>query len=138
MGGEFVDTNILVYAHDLSAEKKRRIAKDVLLRLVNENRGLTSVQVQMEFFVAVPRKIPKRLPADQAAKIIGDLATWKTFSPESRDVLAGIGRSEKYKIGFWDAMIVQAAAALDASVIWSEDLNHGQVYKGVMVKNPFK
>jgi len=138
MGGEFVDTNILVYAHDLSAEKKRRIAKDVLLRLVNENRGLTSVQVQMEFFVAVTRKIPKRLPADQAAKIIGDLATWKTFSPESRDVLAGIGISEKYNIGFWDAMIVQAAAALDASVIWSEDLNHGQVYKGVMVKNPFK
>ena len=138
MRDEFVDTNVLVYAHDAGAGEKRRTASDLVLRLVDEKRGLISVQVLMEFFVAVTRKIPKRLAPDRAAEIIKDLAAWEVFSPDSRDVPAGIAISERYKIGFWDAMIVRAASALDASVIWSEDLNHGQIYEGVVVKNPFR
>jgi len=138
MSGEFVDTNILVYAHDKSAGGKREAAADLLLRLLDDSKGLLSVQVLMEFFVAVTRKIPKPLSPKTASQVIRDLSFWTVFSPAAEDVLAGIGIADKYRISFWDAMIVRAAQATGASVLWSEDLNHGQIYEGVEVKNPFR
>ena len=61
MSGEFVDTNILVYAHDSSAARKRDIAAGLLVQLADSDSGLLSTQVMMEFFVSVTRKIPKPL-----------------------------------------------------------------------------
>jgi predicted nucleic acid-binding protein len=138
MSGEFLDSNILVYAQDKSAGKKREIAVNLVLRLLEEGNGLLSVQVLMEFFVNVTRKIPKPIPTDEAAEIIHDFATWKTFSPGPHDVLEAIRIAKENRINFWDAAIVRASAAQEAKVIWSEDLNHGQVYEGVTVKNPFR
>ena len=138
MSGEFLDSNILVYAQDKSAGEKRDIAVNLVLRLLEEGRGLLSVQVLMEFFVNVTRKIPKPIPADEAAEIIRDFATWKTYSPGTQDVLEAIRIAKENQINFWDASIVRAAAAQAAKVIWSEDLNHRQVYEGVTVKNPFR
>ncbi len=137
-GGEFVDTNVLVYAHDSSAGEKRDVAVDLVLRLARDGTGLLSLQVLMEFFVAVTRKIPRPLSTSLGAEITGDFGHWRTFLPGVPDVLEGIRIAAKHKISFWDAMIVRAAAAMEASVIWSEDLNHGQRYEGVMMRNPFR
>lgn len=137
MNGEFIDTNILVYAHDSSAGRKREVASELILRLAGKMTGRLSVQVLMEFFVTVTRKIPKPLTVDEAEEIIEDFGSWKIFTPETADILRAIQIVKIYPVSFWDALIIQAATAMSASVIWSEDLKDGETYEGVVVRNPF-
>jgi predicted nucleic acid-binding protein len=136
MSGEFVDTNVLVYAHDLSAGAKRTAARELIGRLIDERTGLLSMQVLMEFYVTVTSKLAKRLSVGAATAIVEDFGTWRVFTPVVEDIGAVAALAERYRIGFWDAMIIRAAAALDASVIWSEDLNT-QAYAGIPLRNPF-
>ena len=136
-GGEFVDTSILLYAHDATAGRKRTLAVALLERLFDERRGLLSSQVLMEFYVAATRKLSPRLDPQTAASIVDDFGTWPVFTPSVADILAGARLAERHGIHFWDGMIVRAAVTLDAGVIWSEDLNPGQRYGGVAVRNPF-
>jgi predicted nucleic acid-binding protein len=138
MSGEFVDTNVLIYAHDREAGAKRTSAAALLERLGSERRGLLSTQVLMEFYVAVTRKLPRRLDPASAASIVEDFGTWPHFSPRVADIVEAGRLAQRYKIHFWDGMIVRGAVALGASLIWSEDLGHGQRYEGVMVKDPFR
>jgi predicted nucleic acid-binding protein len=137
MSGEFVDTNVLLYAHDQTAGAKREAAVALLTRLIDEDAGLLSSQVLMEFFVSATRKLPRRLDVDTAVEIVEDFGTWPVFTPGVADILAGANLTRRYGIHFWDAMIVQGAVSLGADVIWSEDLNAGQRYEGVPVRNPF-
>lgn len=137
MSGEFVDSNILIYAHDTSAGRKRRIAMALIERLMDHQVGLLSMQVLMEFHVNVTSKIAQPLSSQTSFEIIEDFSRWRPYSPNVEDALRAIRTAEEYRIHFWDAMIVQAAVRLDASIIWSEDLNHGQSYRGINLKNPF-
>ncbi|HEY3356807.1 MAG TPA: PIN domain-containing protein [Polyangia bacterium] len=137
MSGEFLDTNVLIYAHDSTAGAKREVAVDLITRLAEGRKGLLSVQVLMEFYVNVTRKIPKPLAATRASEIIADFAAWPVFSPRVPDLLEAIHIAGRHRIGFWDALIVRAALGLGADVIWSEDLADGQRYQGVTVRNPF-
>ncbi len=136
MSGEFLDTNILVYAHDASAGAKRAAARALINRLIGERSGLLSIQVLMEFYVTVTGKLAKRIPGATAAAIVEDFGTWRVFSPVVEDIGAAASLADRYAINFWDAMIVRAAQALEASVIWSEDLN-AQQYAGISLRNPF-
>ncbi len=138
MSGEFVDTNILVYAHDRGAGAKRTRAAALLERLGGERRGLLSTQVLMEFYVTATRKLPRHLDPPTAAAIVEDFGTWPLFSPRVADILEGGRLAQRYRIHFWDGMIVRGAVALEADVIWSEDLKPGQRYEGIAVKNPFR
>lgn len=135
---EFVDANVLVYAFDSSAGAKRVAAKQLLERLWDTGIGCLSVQVLQEFFVTVTRKVAKPLSADEAADRIRDFALWKVFAPVADDVVGAIEIQKQAKIGFWDAMIVRAAAESGCDVLWTEDLNHGQLLRGVRVRDPFK
>jgi predicted nucleic acid-binding protein len=137
MSGEFVDTNVLVYAHDTSAGSKRRAAKALLERLIEERSGVLSTQVLMEFFVTVTRKLPHPLRTSTATAIVEDFGTWRVFTPVVEDIAAGASIAGRFGVSFWDAMIVRAAQALGAGVIWSEELSAGQSYAGVIVRNPF-
>jgi len=138
MSGEFVDTNVLLYAHDSSAGPKRARAAALLERLGAERRGLLSSQVLMEFYVAATRKLPRPLDQRTAAGIVEDFGTWPVFLPGVSDILEGARLAQRHKIHFWDAMIVRAAIALEADVLWSEDLSSGQAYEGVRVRDPFE
>jgi predicted nucleic acid-binding protein len=138
MNGEFVDTNILVYAHDSSASKKFETARALIQRLLDEKRGLLSVQVLMEFYVTVTRKLTQPLPDESAEAILEDLSTWRVFAPSPSDVMHAVRISRTHRISLWDAMIVHAAESLGAGVLWSEDLSDGQSYGSVTVRNPFK
>jgi predicted nucleic acid-binding protein len=81
--------------------------------------------------------VSRPLPVDAAADRVRDYATWTVFSPTAGDVLAAIAIRKRSKIRFWDAMVVQAAAESGCPVLWTEDLNDGQIIKGVRVRNPF-
>jgi predicted nucleic acid-binding protein len=93
--------------------------------------------VLQEFFWIATRKIPKPLPAKAALDIVRDLAEWPVFSPTAADVVAAGELAGTAGISFWDAMILRAARRSGAEVVWSEDLNAGQVFDGVEVRNPF-
>jgi predicted nucleic acid-binding protein len=132
----FVDTNILVYAHDDSAGVKRDQARSLVEQLWESRDGCLSVQVLQEFFVSVTRKIAKPLDAETAKEIIADLSRWHVHVPASVDVLGAIGIHQRTGISFWDAMIVRSAAEMGCDVLYSEDLNTGQEYSGVLAENP--
>lgn len=133
----FVDTNILVYAHDTSAGGKHERARALLEELWDTRDGCLSVQILQEFFVNVTRKIPKPLDAEAAKEIIADLSRWRLHVPAADDVLGAIGLHQRTGISFWDAMMVRSAVEIGCKVIYSEDLSHGQLYDGARVENPF-
>jgi len=134
---EFVDTNVLVYAFDSSAGIKQTAAKTLLERLWQTGTGCLSVQVLQEFFVTVSRRVARPLSVDDAADRIREFAAWRVFSPTVDDLLAAIALQKQARLGFWDAMVVRAAAESGCETLWTEDLNDGQTIGGVHVRNPF-
>jgi predicted nucleic acid-binding protein len=136
-GLEFVDSNVLLYLHDVTAGEKHRVAKDLVKHVTVHRKGATSIQVMQEFYTNATRKLDRPLPADRARSQIRALALWPTHNPNPADVLAATGLAETAQLSFWDAMILTSAAALGCTMLWSEDLNNGQAIGGVTVRNPF-
>jgi predicted nucleic acid-binding protein len=134
---EFVDTNILIYAHDASTGAKHERARQLLLDLWEAERGALSLQVLQEFYVTVTRKVAKPLDPESASQIVAALSVWRVHTPGVKDLLSAIAVQRRYQLSFWDAMVIQSAAQLSCGTIWSEDLNPGQVYEGIRCRNPF-
>lgn len=135
-GKTFIDSNVLVYAHDVDARAKRQIAKEVLRELWSERTGVLSVQVLQEFYVNVTRKIPSPLSKDSARLVVSTYAIWcKETTP--MEISAAFRIEDESRIGFWDALIVASAAKSGATRILSEDLNAGQQIAGILIENPF-
>jgi predicted nucleic acid-binding protein len=134
---EFVDANILVYAFDASAGLKRERARGLLERLWESGTGCLSIQVLQEFFVIATRQVAVPLTIDEAVERIRELSAWRIFTPTADDMLTAIDVHAKSQVGFWDAMVVVAARELGCAVLWTEDLNDGQLIRGVRVQNPF-
>ena len=132
---EFVDTNILIYAFDRSAGDKHRIAVDLMTRLWTDRRGCISLQVLQELYVAGTRKL--KLPTDEAASQVRRLGLWRVHRPLVDDILAAIELHERHSVSFWDALILRSAQASQCSVLWSEDLQNGQRWGNLEVRNPF-
>jgi predicted nucleic acid-binding protein len=137
MPAEFVDTNILVYAYDLTAGAKYERARDLVGDLWDRGEGVLSTQVLQEFYVTVTAKIPQRLTPAEARGIVADLGTWKVTVPEVSDILRASELAGRYRLSFWDALILAAAQKGAVKTLWSEDLNDGQSYDEVTVRNPF-
>ncbi|MDI6769279.1 MAG: PIN domain-containing protein [Anaerolineales bacterium] len=135
---QFVDSNILVYAYDLSQGEKHEQAKALLLSLWESGLGCVSIQVMQEFYVNVTRKSEFPLSQEQAAQVIHDFSDWKVHRPAITDVLSAIELHQRYQISFWDAMILQSARQSDCGIVWSEDLSDSEEYAGIKVVNPFK
>ena len=72
---QFVDTNVLVYAHDVTAGDKHSRARALVEELWDTREGCLSVQVLQEFFVTTTRKIPSR---SRPRKPRGSSAIWLT------------------------------------------------------------
>jgi predicted nucleic acid-binding protein len=133
----FVDTNVLIYAHDTSAGAKHLRARQLLESLWQSEAGCLSIQVLQEFYVNVTQKVAKPLSLGDAAQIIADLSVWRVHRPGVQDVLYAIRLQERHQVSFWDAMILSSAIQLNCHILWSEDLNSGQIYNSVTVANPF-
>jgi predicted nucleic acid-binding protein len=136
MPGEFVDTNILVYAYDQTAGRKFERARELMERLWDTGEGVVSTQVLEEFYVTVTAKIPDPLKPREARQIIADLATWTVAVLETRDILAASEMAERHRLSFWDGLILAAAYKEEAATLWSEDFHHGRKYGEITVRNP--
>jgi predicted nucleic acid-binding protein len=136
-GKVFLDANILVYAHDISAGIKHEAARNLVARLWKSGGGVLSTQVLQEFFVTVTQKIPKPTDISTAQKVIGDLLTWEVVVNDGKSILGAIDLQKRYKYPFWDSLIVHAALSAGAAVLMSEDLSAGQKIQGMSIENPF-
>ena len=134
---QFIDTNILIYAHDLSAGEKNARARKLIERLWESRLGCLSIQVLQEFYVNVTEKVARPLMPEVAAQIISDLSVWQVHRPGAQDVLDAIRMQRRYQVSFWDSMIVASAIQMGCRTLWSEDLNPGQTYDQVTVASPF-
>jgi len=134
----FIDTNILVYAHDTSAGIKNTIAKNLIMELWEKKTGCLSIQVMQEFYVTVTQKVPTPMDNTTAIEIIRDLQYWNVHEPQVDDVINAIDIQLRYHLSFWDAMILQSALQLGCNLLWSEVLNPGQIYESVKLINPFQ
>jgi len=133
----FVDTNVLIYAHDLDAGSKHDRAAAILSDLWENENGIVSVQVLQEFYVNVTRKISAPLTPALARGVIRNYLAWQIAPNDPSTVLSASEIAERNHISFWDALIVASASNAGADRILSEDLNHGQMIEGVVIENPF-
>ena len=134
----FLDTNIIIYAYDLTAGEKHEVAKKIILDLWDSGLGTISTQVLQEFFVIVTRKIPKPLATKLAKEIIKDLLKWNVVVNDGESILEAVNILLRYKYSFWDSMIIEAAIKSGAGILLTEDLSDGQTINGVTIMNPFK
>jgi len=121
----FVDTNILVYAHDRDAGEKCEASRSLLRELWGARCGVISTQVLQEFYVNVTRKIGKPISLADARGVLDAYSTWQVESVLPSDVLRASELQQRYRVSFWDALIVVAAAKGGADVLMTEDLNMG-------------
>ncbi|HEY3973582.1 MAG TPA: PIN domain-containing protein [Candidatus Sulfotelmatobacter sp.] len=132
----FVDTNILIYAHDVDAKTKHDIARNVLRELWSGRSGVLSMQVLKEFYVNVTRKIASPLPRSEARLVVNSYSIWCVETTPT-EIAAAFRIEDESRIGFWDALIVASAAKAGTTRILSEDLDAQQQIAGIRIENPF-
>ena len=133
----FVDTNVLIYAHDVDAKAKHEAARTVLRELWRRRAGVLTMQVLQEFYVNVTRKIATPLSREAARLVVNSYSIW-CMETTPAEIAAAFRIEDESRIGFWDALIVASAAKAGTVRILSEDLNAQQVIAGVRVENPFQ
>lgn len=133
----FVDTNVLIYAHDLDAKAKHEVANRVLRELWAERSGVLSVQVLQEFYVNVTRKIAHPIAKQAARSIASSYFVWCVDTTPT-EISTAFRIEDEYRIGFRDALIIASAIKAGANQILSEDLNSGQTVAGIRIDNPFR
>jgi predicted nucleic acid-binding protein len=134
----FVDTNILMYAHDTSAGEKHDRAKTLVEELWRDRTGVVSTQVLQELSVNLRKKVRRPLDAKTTRDIVADYLTWQVIVNGGESILEAIDLESRYQISFWDALVIQAAQLSGAEILYSEDLSDGQKYGSVRVINPLR
>jgi predicted nucleic acid-binding protein len=132
----FVDTNVLVYAHDNRAARKQQVAQNILLALWTQRSGVLSMQVLQEFYVTVTRKLDSPLSREKARAIVDRYAIW-CIATTPEEIKRAFRIEDEARISFWDALIVASAVKSGAARILSEDLNSSQMIAGIQIENPF-
>jgi predicted nucleic acid-binding protein len=135
-GKTFIDTNVLIYAHDKDAGAKNEVANAHLRDLWSERTGVLSVQVLQEFYVNVTRKIAAPISKDLARSVVNSYAIWCAETTPT-EISTAFQIEDEAGFGFWDALIVSSAVKSGATRILSEDFNPGQKIAGIVVENPF-
>lgn len=129
----FLDTNILLYAASrAAAEQHKRATARELLGL--DGVGL-SVQVLAEFYVNATAKL--KLPDDKVIRVLESFESYPVVPLSEALFWTALTLKKRYQLSYWDSAILAAAAELGCHTVYSEDLNHGQIYSGLRVINPF-
>ena len=133
----FVDTNILLYSLDFEPTDAAKSA--IACEILTHSDLVFSVQVLQEFYVQATRvRRPDALPHEIADQLI---RKWLRFRIQENTISllqSALSIKDRFQLSYWDANIIAAAKAAGCREILSEDLNHGQIYDGVVVKNPFR
>ena len=136
MSKVFLDTNIFVYSLDQSDSGKRKKCRSLIKSLTDKNSGVISTQVLQELYVAATAK----LGADPllVKDIIRSLERLETVVVSPMLIKEAIDCLLINRLSFWDALIVVTAKSAHCEILWTEDLNHGQIIRGVLIEYPLK
>jgi predicted nucleic acid-binding protein len=132
----FFDTNILLYLYDRRDVRKRQRAAEIFRECIDTKILVISTQVIQEFYAAATRKLYLGLP--QASDLVADLCRLRVVSIQCSHILRATEIQHRFQVSFWDALILAAAHATGASILYTEDLQDGQDYGGVQAQNPFR
>jgi predicted nucleic acid-binding protein len=131
----FVDSNVFLYAIDEADPKKQQAARRWRSELWRSRRGRISFQVLGEFYVNAIRKQPGA--REEARSEVRDLLAWNPVVADAALLERGWKIQDRYRLSYWDALIVAAAKAASCRYLLTEDLQAGQELDGVEVVNPF-
>lgn len=134
----FVDTNVLMYAHDRSAGVKHSRASALVQSLWNSGEGVLSTQVLQELCINLRRKANPPLTIDETRRLLQDYMSWEVVVNTPESTIHALDIEIRYKLSFWDALIIHAAERSGAETLYSEDLSDGQTYGMIRVINPLK
>jgi predicted nucleic acid-binding protein len=134
----FVDTNVLVYAHESSEPDKQARALEWVDTLWREQRGRTSAQVLSEFYAVVTRKIKTKMNREDAWEYVQDFIAWNPQPIDTRLIARAYELEGEHRLSWWDCLIVGAAQFQGCAILLTEDLHDGAHFGGVTVRNPFK
>ena len=136
-GPDFLDTNVLVYAYDVTDPAKQHLAQGLVRRAVAGGL-IISTQVLAEFAATLLHKIAPAPSSEDVIELLDTLAPIRLIPPDNEIVRRAVEVRAAYGLHFYDGMIVAAAERAGCERIWSEDFNPGQKYFGVVVANPFQ
>ena len=134
----FFDTNILVYAYDRRDPDKQERAFELISDAITNENGVVSAQVLGEFYNATTRRVSNPLPEEVARQAINLFATLPVIDIDLGLVQRAMGTCNRYRISYWDSLIIAAAEKAGCTQIFSEDFNTGQIYHDILVVNPFQ
>ena len=132
----FVDTTVLLHAHDLDSGEKRAIAEHVLRQLWMDETGALSVQVLQEFYLALTSGIASPVPRRAARDLVQAYSVWPVVTLDAGDLLAASELEERYRVSFRDALVLAGARKAGATLLLSELQSHRAI-PGLDVRNPF-
>ena len=138
MTAVFVDTNVFLYARDAGEPAKQPRAAAWLVHLWRERAGRTSMQVLSEYYVNATRKLDPGLEPEEAWDEVEALMAWRPQQIDAGLMRRGREIERRYRLSWWDALVVGAAQLQDCALLLTEDLQDGAAYGGVTVRNPFK
>jgi len=133
----FVDTNVLVYTRDASEPAKHARAVAWLDLLWQERSGRVSMQVLCEYYATLTRKREPRVAHAEAWDAVSALLAWRPQATDETVLQRGRAVEQRYRLNWWDCLIVAAAQLQGCALLLSEDLQDGAVYGGVTVRSPF-
>ena len=132
----FLDTNILLYAHEPANGIKHERARALIEKLWNSGGGVLSTQVLQELCVSLRRKTARPWTVEETRNLISDYLDWHIVVNTPESVIEALIIEARFQISFWDALIIQAAESSGAAILYSEYLSDGQTYGSVRVVNP--
>jgi len=129
-GPDFLDTNVLVDAYDVSDPDRQRIAQGLVRKAAGEI--VMSAQVLAEFAATLLRKISPPAIHTNLMVLLDALSPIKLIPIDADTVRRAVEVRTKYGLHFYDGMIVAAAELGGCGHIWSEDLTAGQQFSGLL------
>lgn len=133
----FVDTNVLVYSRDASEPSKQKKAIAWIAHLWREKNGCVSFQVLNEFYITVTKKLQPGIDQKNAREDIRSLLAWHPIPVDDRVIYGAWHIQDRYKLSWWDALIVSAAQVSKCRYLLTEDLQENLNMGGIEIINPF-
>lgn len=131
----FLDSNVLVYTDDGHSPRKQRSAIDLAKSAVAEGWGVVSTQILQEYFYVATSKIG--IPTDVARAKVDIFGRMDVATIELPTILGAIDIHRLHDVNFWDALVIYTARAAGCRILYTEDLQHGRLFDGLEVVNPF-
>jgi predicted nucleic acid-binding protein len=134
----FFDTNVLAYEYDLRNLKKQSVAKNLLDKWRASDNFVISTQVLQELYVVLTKKLISTMSGEEAEEIITTYSVFNVVTVTTETILRAIKIKKRYKLSFWDSVIVSAAVDGKCRILFTEDLSDGMKIEGIKIVNPFK